>query len=135
MNPGGPGPFRITAFEPNEQADYERNPFYRGPEPYFDRVVIKGGGDALSAARAVLETGEADYAWNLQIEPEVLAIMEAGGNGTVVSAFASLVERIVLNQTDPDPALGDDRSEYLDGAEPPPVPHLHAHPAGPCPWP
>ena len=118
--PLGTGPFRITAFEPNEQADYERNPFYRGPEPYFDRVVIKGGGDALSAARAVLETGEADYAWNLQIEPEVLAIMEAGGNGTVVSAFASLVERIVLNQTDPDPALGDDRSEYMDGRNPHP---------------
>ena len=118
--PLGTGPFRITAFEPNEQAEYERNPFYRGPEPYFDRVVIKGGGDALSAARAVLETGEADYAWNLQIEPEVLAIMEAGGNGTVVSAFASLVERIVVNQTNPDPALGDDRSEYMDGQNPHP---------------
>ena len=118
--PLGTGPYRITAFEPNEQAEYERNPFYRGPEPYFDRVVLVGGGDALSAARAVLETGEADYAWNLQIDPEVLAIMEAGGNGTVVSAFASLVERIVANQTDPDPALGDDRSEYIDGQNPHP---------------
>ena len=118
--PLGTGPFRITAFEPNEQAEYERNPFYRGPEPYFDRVVIEGGGDALSAARAVLESGEADYAWNLQIEPEVLAIMEAAGNGTVVSAFASLVERIVVNQTNPDSALGDDRSEYLDGENPHP---------------
>ena len=118
--PLGTGPFRITAFEPNEQAEYERNPFYRGPEPYFDRVVIEGGGDALSAARAVLESGEADYAWNLQIEPEILAIMEAAGNGTVVSAFASLVERIVVNQTNPDSALGDDRSEYLDGENPHP---------------
>ena len=46
--------------------------------------------------------------------------MEAGGNGKVVSAFASLVERIVVNQTDPDPALGEDRSEYLDGQNPHP---------------
>ena len=118
--PLGTGPYRLTAFEPNEQAEYERNPFYRGPEPYFDRVVLKGGGDALSAARAVLEAGEADYAWNLQIEPDVLADMEAAGKGTVVSAFASLVERIVVNQTNADPALGEDRSEYLDGKNPHP---------------
>lgn len=116
--PRGTGPYRITSFEPNEQAEYERNPFYRGSAPYFDRVVLKGGGDALSAARVVLESGEADYAWNLQIEPEVLAIMEAAGGGRVVSAFASLVERIVVNQTNPDPALGEDRSEYLDGENP-----------------
>ena len=120
MAPLGTGPYRITLFEANEQALYERNPFYRGPEPYFDRVVLEGGGDALSAARAVLEAGEADYAWNLQIEPDVLSDMEAAGRGTVVSAFASLVERIVVNQTNPAPALGEDRSEYLDGNNPHP---------------
>ena len=120
MAPLGTGPYRITLFEANEQALYERNPFYRGPEPYFDRVVLDGGGDALSAARAVLEAGEADYAWNLQIEPDVLSGMEEAGRGTVVSAFASLVERIVVNQTNPAPALGEDRSEYLDGKNPHP---------------
>ena len=118
--PLGTGPYRITSFQPNEQAEYERNPFYRGSAPYFERVVLKGGGDAITAARAVLERGEADYAWNLQIEPEVLAIMEAAGTGRVVSAFASLVERIVVNQTNPDPALGKDRSEYLAGENPHP---------------
>ena len=104
--PLGTGPYRITGFKPNEEALYERNPFYRGPTPYFDRVVLKGGGDAISAARAVMERGEADYAWNLQVEPDVLAEMEAAGNGKVVSAFASLVERIVVNQTNPDPGAG-----------------------------
>ena len=118
--PRGTGPYRMTAFDPNEQAEYERNPFYRGPAPYFDRVLLEGSGDALSAARAVLERGEADYGWNLQIEPEVLAIMEASGQGRVISAFASLVERIVINQTNPDPALGEDRSEYLGGENPHP---------------
>ena len=67
---------------------------------------MKGGGDAISAARAVLVDGEADYAWNLQVEPEALAAMEAYGKGKVVSAFASLVERIIVNQTNPDPELG-----------------------------
>ena len=118
--PLGTGPYRITGFKTNEEAIYERNLFYRGDAPYFDRVVLKGGGDAISAARAVLEMGEADYAWNLQVEPETLAQMEAAGLGKVVSAFSSLVERIVVNQTNPDPELGDDRSEYMDGRNPHP---------------
>ena len=118
--PLGTGPYRITGFEPNAGAGYERNPFYRGPAPYFDRVVLQGGGDAITAARAVLESGDADYAWNLQVDPDTLAELEALGQGTLVSAYAGLVERIVVNQTNPDPALGDDRSEYLDGGNPHP---------------
>ena len=118
--PLGTGPYRIIDFKANEQAVYERNPFYRGPSPYFDRVVLRGGGDAISAARAVMERGEADYAWNIQVEPEVLAGLEEAGLATVVVAFTSLVERIVVNQTNPDPALGDDRSEYMEGQNPHP---------------
>ena len=118
--PLGTGPYRIVSFEANERAVYERNPFYRGDAPYFDRVILEGGGDAASAARAVMESGEADYAWNLQVEPETLAGMEANGLGKVVTAFSSLVERIVVNQTNADPALGDERSEYLDGRNPHP---------------
>ena len=118
--PLGTGPYRIVDFTPNEQAIYERNPFYRGQAPYFDRVVLQGGGDAVTAARTVLETGDADYAWNVQVEPETLAEMEAAGQGAIVTAFASIVERIVVNQTDPDPTLGKDRSEYLDGTNPHP---------------
>ena len=118
--PLGTGPYRITSFTVDQEAMYERNPHYRGEKPYFDRVVLKGGGDAVSAAKAVLEAGEADYAWNLQVEPDVLAAFEASGQGTIVSAFADLVERIVLNHTNPDPALGDNRSEYLDGQNPHP---------------
>ena len=128
--PLGTGPYRITSFTPNEEAVYERNPHYRGEPAYFDRVVIKGGGDALAASRAVLEEGTADYAWNLQIEPDKLRELEAAGQGSVISAFSSLVERIVVNQTNPDPALGNDRSEYPDGENPPPVPRLPANTSG-----
>ncbi|MYH40691.1 MAG: peptide ABC transporter substrate-binding protein [Chloroflexi bacterium] len=119
-SPLGSGPYRIVEFVPNERALYERNPHYRGERPYFDRVVLEGGGDAHSAAHAVLVSGEADYAWNLQLEPGELAELEAGGQGTVVAAFASIVERLVLNQTNPDPSLGERRSEYLDGENPHP---------------
>lgn len=118
--PLGTGPYRIVTFMPNEGALYERNPFYRGDAAYFDRVVLQGGGDALAAARSVLVTGEVDHAWNMQVEPDVLREMEANGLGTVTTVFASQVERIILNQTNPDPALGNDRSEYLAGQNPHP---------------
>ena len=120
--PLGTGPYRIVDFEPDRRAVYERNPFYRGEAPHFDRVVLEGGGDAEGAARAVLETGEADYGWNLQVSPDLLRELAAAGEGRgrVATAFASLVERIFLNQTNPDPALGPDRSEYSGGANPHP---------------
>ncbi len=64
-----------------------------------------------------MQTGEADYAWNLQITPQVLAQISAGGGGQVVSAFGTQVERIILNQTNPDPSLGDKRSVWeADGS-------------------
>ena len=118
--PLGSGPYRVIEFEPDRKAVYERNPHYHGDTPYFDRVVLRGGGDALAAAKSVLESGSADYAWNLQIDPDTLTGMAASGQGTVVSAFSSLVERLVLNQTNPDATLGEDRSEYLAGANPHP---------------
>ena len=119
-SPLGTGPYRIISFKEGDQAVYERNPFYRGEPAYFDRVVLKGGGDAVTAARAVLELGEADYAWNVQVAPETLAELEAAGRGKVISVFGSQVERLVINQTNPDPELGDNRSEYLDGQNPHP---------------
>jgi peptide/nickel transport system substrate-binding protein len=109
--PIGTGPFVVTDFKANDVVTLEANPNFRDPEkPAFANVVLKGGGDPASAARSVLETGEYDYAWNAQIEPEILAQMAAAGKGEVVSAFGTLVERLQVNQTDPDPALGDERS-------------------------
>lgn len=117
FGPIGTGPFMVEEFRANDVVTYVRNPNYRVEgKPFFDRVIFKGGGDAESAARAVLETGEADYAWNLQIAPSVLDEMEAAGIGTVEVTFGSSVERIQINFTNPDPALGDDRSVYMDGA-------------------
>ena len=114
FGPIGTGPFMVEEFRPNDVVTYVANPNYREEgKPHFDRVIFKGGGDAESAARAVLETGEADYAWNLQISPAVLTGMEAAGNGQVVVAFASSVERLMLNQTDVSPD-NPDRSVWME---------------------
>jgi len=112
--PIGTGPFKVDEFRTNDTAVYSFNENYRGAAdgmPFFGSVTIVGGGDAEASARAVLQTDEADYGWNLQVLPDVLAPMEAEGNGVLLGAFASNVERLMVNQTDPDPELGDQRSE------------------------
>ena len=106
FGPIGTGPFMVTEFKTNDTVTLEANPNYRDPaKPAFAKMVIKGGGDAESAARAVMQTGEFDYAWNTQINPELQAQMMTGGKGVFVNGFGTLVERIEMNMTDPDPAL------------------------------
>ncbi len=119
--PVGTGPYMVTELRPEDTVTYEMNPNYRGVadgQPFFGTVEIKGGGDAEASARSVLEIGEADYGWNLQVAPEILQPMEAAGNGIIKSGFAASVEHINLNQTDPD---ADPPSEFGDdnsGANP-----------------
>ena len=109
FNPIGTGPFVVDEFKPNDTISLSANPNYRDPaKPAFATINFKGGGDAAGAARAVLETGEFDYGWNLQVPPDVLADMEAAGKGTLLTSFGPSVERIMLNHTNPDPALGPD---------------------------
>src|SRR5262249_35756357 len=79
LKPVGTGPDRFVDFERGDLVvKGERNPAYHVPNrPYFDTIELKGGGDAVSAARAVVQTGEYDFAWNTQVEDEVLLKLEA----------------------------------------------------------
>ncbi|MHA6325771.1 peptide ABC transporter substrate-binding protein [Roseivivax sp. CAU 1753] len=114
FNPHGTGGFVVAEFKPNDVITLEANTHYRDPaKPAFQTINFKGGGDATAAGRAVMETGEFDYAWNLQLAPDVIAAMEAGGKGTPVAGFGPLVERIMLNHTNPDPALGPDERSVV----------------------
>ena len=122
FRPIGTGPFTVDEFRANDVITLSANENYRDADkPAFATATFKGGGDAASAARSVLETGAFDYAWNLQVEPEVLAQMEAAGKGVVATAFGTSVERLMVNQTNNDSGLGpEERSLYLDGANPHP---------------
>ena len=116
FNPIGTGPFKVVDFKPNDVIVFEANPLYReAGKPAFSSLLFKGGGDATSAARSVLETGEMHYAWNLQVEPEILTKMTEAGKGTIIAGFGTAVERLMVNFTNPDSNLGDDRAEYLGG--------------------
>ena len=113
LKPVGTGPYRFVDFKPGDLVIGERNPSYHLPNrPYFDRIEVKGGGDAVSAARAVIQTGEYDYAWNLQVEDEILLKLENGGNakGRVEIVPGGNIEHIQLNSTDPWTEVDGERS-------------------------
>src|SRR5208282_5222927 len=78
--------------------------------PYFDAIEMKGGGDAVSAARAVLQTGEYEFAWNMQVEDELLKRLEDGGKGRIVIFPSGGVEHIQLNHADPRTEVDGERS-------------------------
>ena len=102
LKPVGTGPYRFTDFKPGDMVRGTLNPNYHLPNrPHFDSIEMKGGGDAVSAARAVIQTGEFDYAWNMQVEDEILKRLEAGGKGRAVITQGANIEHIPVNVTDP----------------------------------
>ena len=101
LKPVGTGAYRVIDFRPGDTVIYEPNPEFRVDRLGFKRIELKGGGDATSAARAVLQTGDADFAYNLQVEAPVLKELETAGQGVVVSNYGALMERIVINHSDP----------------------------------
>ena len=113
LKPVGTGPYRFVDFAPGELVKGERNPSYHIPDrPHFDTIEVKGGGDAVSAARAVVQTGEYDYAWNMQVEDEILSRFEnsSGAKGRVQLVLSNNPEHIQLNSADPWTEIDGERS-------------------------
>ncbi|MBU6423235.1 MAG: peptide ABC transporter substrate-binding protein [Chloroflexi bacterium] len=114
LKPIGTGPYMVKDFKPGDVVDYALNPNFRDPnKPFFKTVTFKGGGDATSAARACFETGQVDYAWNLQVAASVLKPMMDASSAKcrMVTAYGNSTERLLLNRANPDASLGDKRSE------------------------
>ena len=102
LKPVGTGPYKFVDFKPGDMLRGEINTNFHEPNrPHFDTFEIKGGGDAVSAARAVLQTGEFDYAWNMQVEDEILKRLETGGKGKVAIAPGGSVEFFSFQFADP----------------------------------
>jgi peptide/nickel transport system substrate-binding protein len=111
LKPVGTGPFRIVDFKPGDLIRAEINPTYHVPNrPFFDTVEVKGGGDAVSAARAVLQTSEYDFAWNTQVEDDLLRRLELGGRGRILVTPGTGPEHIQVNQADPWTEVDGERS-------------------------
>jgi peptide/nickel transport system substrate-binding protein len=111
LKPVGTGPYKFVDFKPGDIVRGEINPDYHvANRPHFDSIEMKGGGDAISAARAVIQTGEYDYAWNMQVEDEILQRLEKGGKGVAVITPGGNIEHIQLNSTDPATEVDGERS-------------------------
>jgi len=111
LKPMGTGPYRFVEFKPGDVVKGELNPGYHmANRPFFDTIEMKGGGDAISAARAVIQTGEFDYAWNMQVEDDILRRLEQGGKGRVDIVAGGNIEHIQLNNTDPWTEVDGERS-------------------------
>ena len=115
ISPIGTGPYVVDNFTPNDEATYSVNENYREPnKPFFETVYLKGGGDAAAAARAVLQTGEFHYGWNIVLEPDILAEMETeDGPGEIlaVPGVSVSVERVNLQFADPWTEVDGQRAE------------------------
>ncbi len=111
IKPVGTGPYRFVEFKPGDTVRAELHPGYHlANRPFFDTIEMKGGGDAASAARAVLQTGEFDYAWNMQVEDDVLRRMEQGGKGRVEIWPTGGIEHMQCNFADPGREVDGERS-------------------------
>lgn len=110
--PIGTGPYVLESFTPNDEGRYVANENYREPnKPYFSRIYVKGGGDAVAAGRAALQTGDFDWAWNIQADPDVLNDLENNGEfGYLFQTIGVNREALYLNFSDPDTEVDGERS-------------------------
>lgn len=111
LAPVGTGPYKFSEFRPGDFLSATRNPDYHvANRPFFDAVEIKGGGDAASAARAVMQAGEYDFAKNIQLEDSILRNIEESGKGHVEMIPCGDVEILLLNAADPSQEVDGERS-------------------------
>jgi peptide/nickel transport system substrate-binding protein len=108
-NPIGTGAYKVKSFTPGDNVQYVINDNYReATAPFFDAVDLKGGGDAGTAAKAV-QAGQVDYAWNLQVTPDILKQITDAGKALDLTP-GSGIERVLFNFSDPNKEVDGEKS-------------------------
>jgi peptide/nickel transport system substrate-binding protein len=107
--PVGTGPFKVKSFIPGDNVQFVINENYReATAPFYDAVDWKGGGDASTAAKALV-AGQADWAWNLQVVPDILKQVTDAGQA-LDATFGFGVEKMQVNFTDPNKEVDGEKS-------------------------
>ncbi len=130
FNPIGTGPFVVTDFRPNDVIQMEANANYRDEgKPAFATRHLQGRRrrGRRGAARCS-RPANTTTPGTCSSPPTCSQSMAAAGKGTPVSAFGTLVERIEINLTDPDPSLPE--GERSTARAPASVPDRHEGPQG-----
>jgi peptide/nickel transport system substrate-binding protein len=131
LKPVGTGPYRLVDFKTEDiliigedtvntvKLIYEPNPFFRDPgKPLFSKIELHGGGGDAKVAARVMQDGQADYAWDLQVDDATLNKVEAKGKSKIVIVLGPAVERILLNFTDPSKETPDGERSSLQFRHP-----------------
>ncbi len=109
QKPIGTGPYVVTDFKSGDTVLYKANDKFREANaPYFATVEMKGGGDAVTAMKAV-QTGQADYAWNPQVGPDIYKQFTDAG-GVLEQNPGASTERIFVNFSDPSTEVDGEKS-------------------------
>jgi peptide/nickel transport system substrate-binding protein len=120
FGPIGTGPFVVTEFRPNDVIEFSANPNYRDP----DQAGLCHRDLQGRRRRGVAAARSGDRRVRLRLEPADGSRRSSprwkpkAATARSSPAFGPSVERLHLNQTNPDPALGDDRSTAQAGPHP-----------------
>ncbi len=92
---GGAGPYRIVRFVRDVELVLEANPYYYGPKPKTEKIIIKFYRDA-SALRLALESGEIDIAWRT-LRPTDIQYFKQQSGFKVIEVPGSFIRYICFN--------------------------------------
>ncbi|HEX5992754.1 MAG TPA: ABC transporter substrate-binding protein [Thermomicrobiales bacterium] len=98
-NSAGTGPYRLTAWEIENQIILEKNPDYWGEPAKLDRMIWRNVVDANSQLQAV-QAGEADIAYS--VDPDVAGSVTEDPNLQLISGPSLAIEYLAMHtQEDP----------------------------------
>ncbi|MCE4614567.1 MAG: ABC transporter substrate-binding protein [Desulfurococcales archaeon] len=92
---GGCGPYMIQSWERDVQLVLKANPYYYGPKPKTETIVIKFYSDANSLELA-LRNHEIDIAWRT-LNPEQIQNFKKDQNFKVIEVPGSFIRYVVVN--------------------------------------
>jgi peptide/nickel transport system substrate-binding protein len=96
-NSAGTGPYRLTAWEIENQIILEKHPDYWGEPAKLDRVIWRNIVDANSQLQAV-QAGEADLAYSL--DPDVAASVTEDENLQLITGPTLAIEYLAMHNSE-----------------------------------
>ena len=96
---GGAGPYKITNWVRDQEMDLETNPYYYGPKPKTEKIVIRFYQSA-STMRLALQNGEINIAWRTLTPTDIKSLQESG-KFTVVEVPSAYIRYACLQTQAP----------------------------------
>jgi len=92
---GGIGPYKITKWVRDQELVLEANPYYYGPKPKTEKIIVKFYNDA-STMRLALQNGEIDIAWRT-LRPTDIKSLKQDSKVNVIEVPGAFIRYVCLN--------------------------------------